>query len=229
MPGAAGTIPFDLNDRGQLVGISSTTNPNPSAAGDTSGFLRDARGRYTTIQVPGATQTQTRGINNRGQVVGEYTDTAGGFHGFLWDKGRVVTLDRGPADAVLCCSALDINDRGQIVAAYLDAAGAIKGVLLDRGRAVTIAAPAIPSTIPTAINNRGRIVGVTSTGPGQEPHGFLLRDGAGGPLTPIDVPGAPGTSPTGINDAGVIVGVYTNPNATPSPPAATPPPMARMA
>jgi hypothetical protein len=96
-------------------------------------------------------------------------------------------------------------------------------VLLDRGRATTIAAPSIPYTLPTAINNRGRIVGVTRIGPDQEPHGFLLRDGAGGLFTAIDVPGAPGTSPTGINDGGVIVGVYTNPNATPSPqPAAMP-------
>ena len=29
VPGAAGTIPFDLNDRGQLVGISSTTTRTP--------------------------------------------------------------------------------------------------------------------------------------------------------------------------------------------------------
>ena len=223
VPGAAGTIPFDLNDRGQLVGIYSTTSPNPSGAADTRGFLRDARGRFTTIRVPGAVQTQARGINNRGQVIGEYTDAAGGFHGFLWDKGRVVTLDRGPVDAVVCCSALDINDRGQVVAAFLNAAGNLQGVLLDRGRATTISAPGIPSTLPTALNNRGRIVGATSTGPGQEPHGFLLRGGAGGPFTPIDVPGAPGTSPTGINDAGVIVGVYTNPNATPSPQPATMP------
>jgi hypothetical protein len=124
---------------------------------------------------------------------------------------------------MLCCSALDINDRGQVVAAYLNAVGNVQGVLLDRGRATIIAAPDAPFTLPTAIDNRARIVGVTSTGPGQEPHGFLLGGGAGGPFTLIDVPSAPGTSPTGINDAGVIVGVYTNPNATPSPqPAAMP-------
>jgi len=92
------------------------------------------------------------------------------------------------------------------------------GFLLERGRYTTIEVPgATGETSALGINNRGQIVGATSTGPGQEPHGFLLRGGAGGPFTPIDVPGAPGTSATGINDAGVIVGVYTNPNATPSP------------
>jgi hypothetical protein len=66
------------------------------------------------------------------------------------------------------------------------------------------------------INNRGQIAGATSTGPPQRTHGFLLRDGGGGPFTPIDVPGAPGTGATGINDAGTIVGNYTNPMARPA-------------
>jgi hypothetical protein len=52
--------------------------------------------------------------------------------------------------------------------------------------------------------------------PARPAHGLLLRDGAGGPFTPIDVPGAPGTGATGINDAGTIVGVYTHPNTVPS-------------
>jgi hypothetical protein len=77
--------------------------------------------------------------------------------------------------------------------------------------------PGVPLTIPAGINNRGRIVGATTAGPGQPAHGFLLRDGAGGQFTAIDVPGAPTTSATGINDAGVIVGPYENPNAAPGP------------
>jgi uncharacterized membrane protein len=78
-------------------------------------------------------------------------------------------------------------------------------------------------TLAVAINNRGQIVSSTSAGPGQQARGFLLRDGADGPFTPIDVPGAPGSGATGINDAGTIVGNYTNPDATPSPqPTATP-------
>jgi probable HAF family extracellular repeat protein len=228
--GAAGTTAYDLNDAGVVVGIYSPTNPIPAVAADARGFLRDRRGRYTTIRVPGATQVFARGINNRGQVVGEYRDTYGTYHGFMWDKGRVVNLDRGPAGAAVCCSAFDVNDRGQVVGLYLDTAGVFHGLLLDRGRAVTIDAPGVPLTIPVGINNRGRIVGATSSGPDQATRGFLLRDGAGGPFTPIDVPGAPvpGTGATGINDAGVIVGVYTNPTFTPTPPPTRTPPT-RMA
>jgi probable HAF family extracellular repeat protein len=47
--------------------------------------------------VPDAAQTQAIGINNRGQVVGEYVDGDGAIHGFRWDRG-VTTLD-GPDDA----------------------------------------------------------------------------------------------------------------------------------
>jgi probable HAF family extracellular repeat protein len=226
-PGAAGTISYDLNDAGTVVGIYSTTSPSPASAGDTRGFLRDARGRYTTIQVPSAVQVQARGINNRGQVVGEYRDANGSYHGFRWDRGRVVTLDRGPADSVLCCSGFDHNDRGQIVGVYVTTAGAIKGFVLDRDRATTIAAPGVAMTVPVGINNRGRIVGV-AVAADQQTRGFLLRDGANGRFTPIDVPGAPVTKATGINDAGSIIGLYRNPDAAPGPQPAVTSPMGRM-
>jgi hypothetical protein len=35
-----------------------------------SGFLRDARGRFTAINRPGATVTVPFDLNNRGQIVG---------------------------------------------------------------------------------------------------------------------------------------------------------------
>jgi probable HAF family extracellular repeat protein len=222
-----------IDNRGQIVGsylqdysVDSTGAPQ----GRFRGFLRDRRGRYSTIRVPGATLVTTRGINNRGQVVGEYRDAGGTYHRFLWDKGRVVNVDRGPAGGAACCSLFDLNDRGQMVGAYPDTAGVFHGLLLDRGRAVTIDASGVAMTFPLAINNRGRIVGATcTTSPCQQSRGFLLREGAGGPFTPINVPGAPGTAASGINDAGTIVGPYTNPNARPSPQPSGAAPMGRMA
>jgi hypothetical protein len=41
----------------------------------------------TTIDFPGATATQLRGINPQGDLVGFYSD-AGGLHGFVATKGQ---------------------------------------------------------------------------------------------------------------------------------------------
>jgi probable HAF family extracellular repeat protein len=47
---------------------------------------------FTTIDVPGATTTNARGINDSGQVVGTYVDSTG-THGFLYTDGSFTTID----------------------------------------------------------------------------------------------------------------------------------------
>jgi hypothetical protein len=64
MTGAQGTVPFGINDHGQIVGLSIVS------ATTGSGFLRDASGRLTAINRPGATVTAAFDINNRSQIVG---------------------------------------------------------------------------------------------------------------------------------------------------------------
>jgi hypothetical protein len=51
---------------GQIVGFSAAS----LTATAVSGFLRDARGRFTAINRPGATVTVPFDIDNRGQIVG---------------------------------------------------------------------------------------------------------------------------------------------------------------
>jgi hypothetical protein len=101
---------------------------------------------------------------------------------------------------------------------YVDNKGAVHGYLWDKGRVVTIDVPGVAFTIPSGINDRGRIVGTTTTDSMLGgARGFLLARGVKGPFTRIDVPGAPRTQVTGINDQGTIVGRFENPAATPSP------------
>jgi hypothetical protein len=108
--------------------------------------------------------------------------------------------------------------RGQAAAPRPRSAAAPRSPCSCSGRAAspgsTRPAPSATTT-SSKINNRGQIVGATCTSPCQQTHGFLLRDGASGPFTPIDVPGGAGHRATGINDAGTIVGNYTNPMARP--------------
>jgi len=61
---------------------------------------------FSSIDVPGAFATAAHGINDRGQIVGEYS--AGGLHGFVLDHGTFTTFD-------VPGTPTGINNRGEIV------------------------------------------------------------------------------------------------------------------
>jgi uncharacterized membrane protein len=75
-----------INSRRDVVGTYCGTGPCTGESPDSHGFLLSG-GRVTTIDVPGAIRTIAFGINERGDIVGGYTDGAG-FHGFLLSQGR---------------------------------------------------------------------------------------------------------------------------------------------
>ena len=87
---------------------------------------------FITIEVPCATLTQARGINNHGHIVG-----SGGTHGFLLDHGSFTTID---VPGAALTYARGINNRGQIVGRY-EAGGNIHAFLLDDGSFTTIDVP----------------------------------------------------------------------------------------
>ena len=80
---------------------------------------------FTTLDVPGSTDTWASGINDSGQIVGGYFG-ADGTHGFLLDQGSYTTLDVPGARYTW---ATGINASGQIVGGYSDAAGGQQGFL----------------------------------------------------------------------------------------------------
>ena len=61
---------------------------------------------FSSIDVPGAFATAAHGINDRGQIVGEYS--AGGLHGFVLDHDTFTTFD-------VPGTPTGINNRGEIV------------------------------------------------------------------------------------------------------------------
>jgi probable HAF family extracellular repeat protein len=170
VPGAADTTVLSLNDRGQLVGIYDKYTAAPQ------GFLRDRDGDITKIEVPGAAQAPLGpapyGINNRGQVVGSFTDPGVApnpdgavpprtVHGFLWQRGRRITKLDVPGSVLTV--AYGINDRGQVAGAYRDARGRQHGFLFHRGRYTTIDAPRPVDdddmgNIAWGINDRGEVL-----------------------------------------------------------------------
>ena len=213
-PGATGTFVNKVNDRGEIVGNYV------DQAGARHGYLRDAKGRFSTVRVPGAVSTQAVGLDDRGRVVGDYTLPDGSIHGYVWENRRVTTVD-GPEHSGATLTG--INERGDIIGVYApdpaNPAARLAGFLLRKGRYSTIALPDAPFTLPFDINNRGQMAGFTADAlplpDATAVHGFVLREGPGGPVTPIDVPGAPATLASGIDDRGRVAGLYLNPNTTP--------------
>jgi hypothetical protein len=95
VPLAAHTLPLDINDAGQIVGIFS------DADGMAQSFLLDAEGWHTfEIPFPGVRLTDLSGINDQGQLVGRYlvsvsdeNGTRSFNHGFI---ATPLTFDATP-------------------------------------------------------------------------------------------------------------------------------------
>src|SRR4051794_30810636 len=62
---------------------------------------------FTQIDVPGATSTSASGINDAGQIVGQFNN--GGTHGFLYSGGSFTQID-APGATFAGTSASGIND-----------------------------------------------------------------------------------------------------------------------
>jgi uncharacterized membrane protein len=104
---------------------------------------------FTTFDVPGASTTTPGGINNSGQIVGQFDN---GF-GFLLTASVFSPIYFPGASSTL---ARGINDSGQIVGSYFDASGIAHGFL---------ATPAVPepSSFVLALSGVG-LIGVGLAG-----------------------------------------------------------------
>ena len=76
------THAYGVNARGDVVGFYFTTFGGTMPV-DPSGFLRTREGNYRGYVVQGASTTQIWGINDMGNIVGQYTDGTG-THGFVF-------------------------------------------------------------------------------------------------------------------------------------------------
>ena len=83
-------------------------------------------GTYTTISFSNSVSTFARGINESGQIVGDYVDAAGNDHGFLYSDGSYTTL--APPGSTWT-EAYGINAQGEIVGTFIDAQGVVRGFI----------------------------------------------------------------------------------------------------
>ena len=113
---------------------------------------------FTSIDFPGASGSSAFGINDGGQIVGNYAIHSDGGGGFLYSGGSFTPLNIPPGTPA------GINAGGQIVGIYFDAAtGRGHGFLDSGGRFTSIDVPGALVTYPTGINTGGQIVGIFHT------------------------------------------------------------------
>jgi probable HAF family extracellular repeat protein len=157
---------------------------------------------YTFVPIedyPGATNTEARGINQNGQIVGAYMDASGYNHGFLKDGAKFTSIDFPGSPWTV---AHGINNSGLIVGTYTGSDGREHGFLKNGVKFTTVDYPKAVDTEATGVNNYGQIAGLYRDSNGAY-HGFL-KDGA--TFTSINCPEATDTFVRGINDYGRIIG-----------------------
>jgi probable HAF family extracellular repeat protein len=187
-----------INDRGQIVGVSDTSQVTPGGNPVRHAFvfdlgtsqMQDLGTLITRLQNPAQTQTnsEARGINNRGQIVGvsDSLDANSGAvqRGFLFD----------PSGFVGGRTAIDLGT--------LNPANRPASFFRDLGNSEA-----------NAINDRGDIVGVADIGQfdaNGDPirHGFIFDGGS--QIDDLNVPALPGGATiieaTGITGVGEICG-----------------------
>jgi uncharacterized membrane protein len=111
-----------------------------------------------TIDFPGASSTQSWGINSRGEIVGFYISADNATHGFVLRWNQFRTIDFPDATTT---SAYAINDRGEIAGSYAGTDRVTHGFVWCRGRFKTVDFPGAVSTEALGINERGEIVAIT--------------------------------------------------------------------
>ena len=199
-PSSTGIAFYGVNSAGVGAGWCSNAN------GVEIGFTY-AKGKFTDINIPGATMTNANGINDSGAVVGTYSDSSGVQHGFLLVGGVLTKLD--PPGTSSLNTAWGINNAGVITVFGVNSSGTyLSFTTADNGKTYTPFHTPGEGSTGTAIheiNNNGDIVATQFDSSGNR-HGVLYH--AGVYYAYDDPNGVGSTRGDGINDFLTMVGRY---------------------
>jgi probable HAF family extracellular repeat protein len=174
-PDEAGLYPHAINNSGVIAGYGVSCLINLVCG---SGFIYSNGTVTTGIEFPpqppdDSTDTNFQGINNKGEVVGNYL--GGIYHQFCCDEGGFIYYGDNNFMVFKVPGATDtipfgINDAGQIVGVFRDNSGNQYGFFYSNGGFSTL------DFQPTGIDDLGQIVGngdeIFTITP--EPASFLL-------------------------------------------------------
>ena len=207
LPGGSSSLGRAVNDRGEVVGISSVAGGVAHAflSAPNGGALKDLG------TLPGGYTSVGYGVNASGQVVGQASTASGSYHAFLSGPDGAALQDLGTLPGGTFSDGSAVNASGQVTGrsgtadgyyhAYLS--GPNGGALQDLGT--------LPGDVRSegfAVNASGQVVGLSESRNG-ETRAFLY---SGGVMIDLDALVTPGSAfarlylATGITDSGIIIG-----------------------
>jgi uncharacterized membrane protein len=207
-PGAVATIPYGINDSGEIVGEWE----------DSSGYGHSFQlkgGAFTTIDPPGSNSSVAAGINKAGDIVGTWSadDFDYTCHGYLLSKGGYTTIDY-PGD--VCTYINGINNAGEMAGWYYFTSTTGNGFVYSGSSFTTLNYPGgYTYNGVLNINDDGLVMGGYGTNgyPYVFQHCYLYQSGT---FTTCDPPFGPPaqTISSHLNDSGIVVGQYLDNSGT---------------
>ena len=186
-----------INNTGTFVGFYTVPSITAGCLHDQAchGFRADSSGNFTTVDYPGAANTQLMAVNNNGVATGRYSSATVNQGWFTVTASGVFTAVGVPQPYSLV-SIYGINDNGAISAVVGTASGNSFAILQPNG-SVTLVPGYNAGTLtePGSINNTPLMLETSIASSGSQ-----LVDSTGN-ITPVSIPHA-----FGLNNAGTVVG-----------------------
>ncbi len=111
---------------------------------------------FNTFDIPGAVTEEATAVNDLGQIVGFYTDSASVKHGFTDFNGIIALFDVAGASAT---ELTGITNSG-VIAGWDIAGGTVNAFTDSAGTMTTVTVPGAIAAQALAISNNGRLAGI---------------------------------------------------------------------
>jgi probable HAF family extracellular repeat protein len=188
------SIPFDINNRGQMAGVSISYDEELRRAT----FWQN--GEVISLETPGEHGSDARAINESGQVLVSWWDESYNHNAFVWKAGQ--RTDLGSLGG--CCTyAQSINESGMVAGWSLTPEGIGHVFVWKNGKMTDLGLPAGWNLLSvTGVNNAGQVV-VNAWSTGGTYQAFLWERGV---FKQLEDPYGVHAHAQGVNQQGQVIG-----------------------